>query len=88
MSQVLQTVIPAKAGIQVVNLPLRNPESFNSRLTTWIPAFAGMTRSNITQSAKQILKKRGVELLGIVICYITHECDLVGRSKDLYGTIG
>jgi len=38
-----RTVIPAKAGIQAVNLPSRNLEPLNNGFTNWIPAFAGMT---------------------------------------------
>jgi len=37
MGVFIDIVIPAKAGIQVVNLTLR------SMFTTWVPAFAGMT---------------------------------------------
>jgi len=38
-----KTVIPAKAGIQVVNPLLKGSSFLDGKSTAWIPAFAGMT---------------------------------------------
>src|ERR1043166_8330717 len=58
-----ESVTPAKAGVQVLNI------LFNKKFTTWIPAFAGMTVITclIAPSAQAKKKTVGEDISNMII---------------------